>query len=173
MALCKVFLDRDNLDYITVLNSVTLINVKMLQFMAQHTSTQIDNLETITIQGNKVQEVLPLDNTAVDNISNIGLYYINTNNEIVLIVSNNIKTDEQARRYLEGILVRYQTKLIKYTTDDSLYVMKTYNSEGLLVSESNGSNLNILTNKMLVLDDNVDVNYGFFTHVLTRQIEIK
>ena len=170
MGIKKIFLDKENFfELSTSETSVHVIETKTFPYMATHTGV-ISNLQTVSLQGVKLVEIAVAD---VDNASNIGKYAVTTTNSILFVVDDSIiDTDEKAKNYLMGILCEYEMIDLEYSSTDSLYTMETRMADGTFVGSTSASSLSVLTNKMVCLDTNQDINAdaGYYVHTLIRSI---
>lgn len=163
-----VFLRPCDVLSVNAMTSVTTITIKSFWNPAATLGSTPDGIHVL-LQGKPFEYV---EFASIDNAGNAGKYSVNTQNQLVLIVSSVEVTDlASAEKYVWGIYVDYLLKSLQYADSVPTYVMETYNVNNYEVCQTEASSLPNLMQKIQCLDKDLDVDEGgYFYHVLTRSM---
>lgn len=166
LATRKIFLEPEmvyNLDNLTTVNVITIENLPW----ADKNLATIPNSISVFRFGKPIEQI-PYEN--IDNSDNVDKFSINTNNQLVFFVDNTlVQNIYKARMYVWGLVVCYLLKPLKYADAIPTYIMQSFTSQGLQVSETIATDLPTIMNKIKCLDKALDIDgNGFYTHILTR-----
>lgn len=169
MAKRRLFIEPHMVFSLDKLTTVNIITIKHLP-MANRDLANIPNSIVVLLQGKHIEQ-MPYDN--VDNADNVGKFAINTNNQLIFFVDNTlVQNMHEARAYVWGMVVDYLLKPLKYADEIPTYIMHSYTSEGVQVSETTATDLPTIMNKIKCLDKVLDIDgNGFYTHILTRTMQ--
>lgn len=169
----RLFLDNSNFYQLNEsYSNVNGIWLNPLEFAVVHNGTTL-GLQTISLSGVEMEEVEFAD---LDLLTSVGKYTVDpTTNSLIFIVAKvSVDTDEKAKKYIQGLLVKYEMKSLEYFSTDALYTMETYSADGTFIGSSLASSTSVLVSKMLTLDtyQNVNGEGGYYYHVLRRALQV-
>jgi hypothetical protein len=163
----KVFIDETDFYSYTAGSNVALVVLNAFDYMATHTGLTVQGLETVSLQGVPLTEVIF---SAID--TSAGKYAINgTTNCITLALDKTAITSAAlAKAYITGLLIVYQMYDQEYVSTDPTYTMTSYAADGTILGTTRNTSVVSLTAKMEALDEELNVNDppGYYMHVYTR-----
>ena len=172
---CKFFLNESNfISLDTSGANMNIIEVGYLKY-ARPSDNSDKNLVSCSFKGvelpqikiDKIDDVLSADSFCyISSVSNV--------NTLKIVVS---KTDvanvEMAKKYITGMLVDYILAPLTYSGANNvpLYIIKTYLSDGVLVSETTASKMDEVFKKIQIFEANLNINsIGFYSHLIERAL---
>lgn len=166
----RVFLTSDNFSSRIVGTYLTAIVISPLDYMATH-SGSVQNLETVSIQNTVLTETAFV---GYDALANIGKYC--TNNVLgvyyILVDSAVITNDTLAKGWITGMQIVYNLISLKYFGSTPLYSLKTTYSSGQEVGSTSPTTLEILSAKIDVYSEDIDVNLnGWYEFLIKRSLQ--
>lgn len=169
MAYNAIFLNPQHLlSFDSTLTNVNVINVANLEFAVKHTDV-IDGVDEIKLQGINIPEIAVVD---IDKDTSIGSFCWGSDGVLKFIVSKTVVENiTDAMNYIWGIFVKYKLNNIRYTDNADIYTMETLTSSGMKVTDTFGTTLDEIKNKMIALDRGLDITqHGFHIHIVRRNL---
>lgn len=163
----SIYLNPDNVEGFEELTSVNVIVIKPFEYAAT-SFLNVKNSVVVLLQGKHFEQVAYED---IDNSANVGKFAIDTTNRLVLVVDNVAVTNiHEAKKYVWGIVVKYEKRPLKYMDEIPTYTVKTYTDNNILVSETIPTSLPDVMNKIKCLDKSLSLDDCKYYHILERSV---